>query len=81
MKIKFYTVSDCTMAYKVLLGRDFLKCPSLRVTLGDIVEIENIEETSIKRNVNQILSISTIENLNSTRDKLQIKFCDRSKQD
>jgi len=32
VKVKFYTVPDDTMVYKVLLGRDFLSCPSLRIT-------------------------------------------------
>ncbi|XP_011684288.1 PREDICTED: uncharacterized protein LOC105447781 [Wasmannia auropunctata] len=35
--IKFYIVPDNMMAYKVLLGRDFLACPSLRATVGDTV--------------------------------------------
>lgn len=44
IKIKFYMVPDSVMAYHVLLGRDFLNCPSLRVTLGETFEITNVEE-------------------------------------
>lgn len=46
--VKFYTVLDNAMAYKVLLSRDFIACPSLRITLGDTVEIENIAEENAK---------------------------------
>ncbi|XP_018377468.1 PREDICTED: LOW QUALITY PROTEIN: uncharacterized protein K02A2.6-like [Trachymyrmex cornetzi] len=67
-KIKFYTVPDNTMAYKVLLGRDFLACPLLRITLGDDVEIENVEENS----VTQIMHVETSEERNNIRDKLQV---------
>ena len=67
-KIKFYTVPDNTMAYKVLLGRDFLTCPLLRITLGDVVEIENVEETSIK----QVLNIMINECASSMSNELQI---------
>ncbi|XP_029160376.1 uncharacterized protein LOC114932380 [Nylanderia fulva] len=46
IKIKFYTVPDDAMMYNVLLGRDFLMCPSIRVTFGETVKIVAIEEPS-----------------------------------
>jgi len=52
-KTKFF-VSDDTMAYKVLLGREFLSCQLLHVTLGDVVEIENVDEASIKQVLNVV---------------------------
>jgi len=67
-KIKFFTVPDNTMAFKVLLGRDFLACPLLRVTLGDDVKVENVEETSVV----QILSVAATERPSSVCDELQI---------
>nr|XP_012225735.1 PREDICTED: uncharacterized protein LOC105674166 [Linepithema humile] len=53
-KIKFYTVPDDTIAFRMLLGRDFLACPSLRITLGDTVEIESVCES----NSEQVLNIA-----------------------
>lgn len=58
-KIKFYTVPDDTMAYKVLLERDFLVCPSLSITLDENIEIEAAEKTNA--NAEQILNVEVIE--------------------
>ncbi|XP_011859227.1 PREDICTED: uncharacterized protein LOC105556736 [Vollenhovia emeryi] len=68
-RIKFYTVPDGTMAYRVLLGRDFLTCPSVRVTLGKTAEIANASEESA---IGEIMNIDCDENLLADRDKLQI---------
>jgi len=68
IKVKFYAVPDETMGYKVLLSRDFLSCPSLRVTLGDVVKIENADEANIK----QVLNVVDTDHPISVRDTLQI---------
>lgn len=47
VKIKFYVVPSETMAYNVLLGRDFLKCSRICVTLGETVRISSIDERAI----------------------------------
>jgi len=61
-------VPDDTMTYKVLLGRDFLSCPSLRITFGDVVKIKKTEdEASIKQVLNIVDTDPT-----SVRDALQI---------
>ncbi|XP_011859156.1 PREDICTED: uncharacterized protein K02A2.6-like [Vollenhovia emeryi] len=65
--VRFYTVPDNAMAYKVLLGRDFIACPTLRITLGDTVEIESIAEENAK----QVLNVEISGNCQN-RDELQI---------
>ncbi|XP_011859979.1 PREDICTED: uncharacterized protein LOC105557370 [Vollenhovia emeryi] len=42
--MRFYAVPSDTMAYSVLLGRDFLNCPHLCVTLGRNFRITGVEE-------------------------------------
>ncbi|XP_029169579.1 uncharacterized protein LOC114939432 [Nylanderia fulva] len=44
--MKFYVVPRKTMAFDVLLERDFLNCPRLHVTIGDTFEIAGTEEKS-----------------------------------
>lgn len=52
--IKFYTVPSDTMVHNVLLGRDFLSCPLLSVTLGKDLKIENVEEAHAVRRMMHI---------------------------
>jgi len=44
VKIKFHAVPSDTMAYSILLGRDFLKCPRICVTLGETVRVSGVDE-------------------------------------
>lgn len=68
IKIKFYVVPDPTMTFRMLLGRDFLTCPLIRVTLGDTIEIEDVRET----NEEQIFSITVSESSDNVRDELRV---------
>lgn len=52
--MKFYTVPSDTMAYDVLLGRDFLNCPRLCIVMGETLKITDIEEA---RAINQLMHI------------------------
>ncbi|XP_029163739.1 uncharacterized protein LOC114940178 [Nylanderia fulva] len=54
IEMKFYVVPRKTMAFDVLLGRDFLNCPRLHVTIGDTLEIAGAEE---KRAINLLMHI------------------------
>jgi len=45
-----------------------LHCTLLRITFGDVVEIENVGEINIK----QLLSVETNESPSSVRDELRI---------
>jgi len=45
------------MAYKVLLGRDFLSCPSLRITFGDVVKSENADEALLNNPQRKVFGI------------------------
>jgi len=68
-KIKFYTVPDGAIAFKMLLGKDFLSCPLLRVTLGNTVEIESAHELDDR----QVLNITVSEHTdNPCYNELQI---------
>ncbi|KMQ87466.1 hypothetical protein RF55_13252 [Lasius niger] len=69
IKIKFYTVPDDAMTYNVLLGRDFLTCPLIRVTLGKTIEIIAVEEMSV---VGEIMSIESGNDSVNVRDELRI---------
>lgn len=69
MKIKFYAVPDSTMAFNLLLGRDFLSCPLLRVTLGSTVEIVGIDETNA---IDEIMHIECDQNSSSICSELSI---------
>jgi len=67
IKIKFYTVSDETMSFSVL-GRDFIACPSIRVTLGESVDIAAREDDVIS----EMMSIESGSDFCNLRDKLAI---------
>lgn len=68
MKIKFYTVPDDAMSFDVLLGRDFLICPLIRVTLGKTIKVEAVGMDA----VDEILAIESDGDPVNVRDKLQI---------
>ncbi|XP_025265893.1 uncharacterized protein LOC112638423 [Camponotus floridanus] len=69
LKMKFYTVPHDTMAYSVLLGRDFLGCPLLRVTLGRNLEIANAEEAHV---ISQMMHIECDDCVVRSREELKI---------
>lgn len=71
LKVKLYTVPHNIMAYSVLLGRDFLSCPSLRVTLGKDLEIANAEEARV---IHQMMHIECDDNFMRSRDELKINL-------
>lgn len=50
VQVKFYTVPSDTMAYDVLLGRNFLNYPRLCIAMGETLKIIGIEEA---RAINQ----------------------------
>lgn len=54
------------MAYKVLLGRNFLTCPLLRISLSVDVEIEALEKTNA--NTEQVLSIEVAESYHADNE-------------
>jgi len=68
IKIKFYTVLDETMSFSVLLGRDFIACPSIRVMLGESVDIAAREDDVIS----EMMSIESGSDFCNLRDKLAI---------
>lgn len=44
--VKFYVVTDTTMSYASILGRDFLATPDLKITLSDSIKIEKIIQSN-----------------------------------
>ncbi|KAL6264300.1 hypothetical protein P5V15_004408 [Pogonomyrmex californicus] len=45
--IKFYTVPDIAMAHKVLLGRDFLACPSYELHLKILLKLKVLKKQAL----------------------------------
>lgn len=69
VKIKFYAVPDGTMAFDVLLGRDFLNCPQLHVTFGESIKIAGAEEM---RAINSLMHIDCGDSVVRSCDELKI---------
>lgn len=67
IKIKFYSVPDDAMSFGVLLGRDFLTCPLIRVTLGKTIEAVGVADA-----VNEILTIGGGDDPVGVHDELRI---------
>lgn len=69
VRMKFYTVPIDTMAYDVLLGRDFLNCPQLCVTMEGTVKITGEKEA---RAIDQLMYIDCDGDSPHTEDELKV---------
>lgn len=69
--IRFYTVPSDTIVHNVLLGRDFLSCPLLSVTMGKDLKIENAEEAHAVR---RMMHIECGDRVARTSEELQINL-------
>ncbi|XP_072755775.1 uncharacterized protein [Anoplolepis gracilipes] len=69
IRMKFYTVPSNTMAYNVLLGRDFLNCPRLCFTFGKTLKVTDVEEA---RAINQLMHIKYDDDFTRPCDELKV---------
>lgn len=69
VEIQFYVVPDNTMAFDILLGRDFLNCSQLHVTFCEGIKIAGAEET---RTIDSLMHIDYGDGSVRSRDELRI---------
>lgn len=70
VEMKFYAVPSDTMAFDVLLGRDFLNNPQLHVTFGKReIKVMDVEET---RAINALMHIDVCDNTVDLPSELKI---------
>lgn len=72
----FLVVPDDTMAYAALLGRDFISRPSLQITLGEALKIENkslpVKPDEAINLCEQLMLIDTSSPVGNVSDRLDI---------
>lgn len=68
IEMEFYSVPSDTMAFDVLLGRDFLSCPRLYVTFGETIGVANAEEA---RAINSVMHVGGGDGFTRARNELK----------
>ena len=74
--MKFFVVPDRTMSYTVLLGRDYLMSPTIKISLGCKCNIENVASSNKAEDIDcfeqQIMQIDCTDENSNTNLRLNI---------